>query len=120
MENETVFYVGYTLGRIPNNLALQKVPPHLYLSVAMIVWGLLTLGTAFVTSWHQVMVIRFFEAIFESATFVGTHYILGSWYNYEEIGTTTAVFAASGVAGNMFSGILQGAIHKNLGQYVHT
>lgn len=112
----SVFYVGYTVGQIPNNIALQKIAPHLYLTIAIVVWGVLTLGLAFVTNWHQIMVIRFFEGMFESATFVGSHYIMGSWYNQEEIGKRTAIFAASGVAGNMFSGVLQGAIHKNLSE----
>lgn len=110
----SVFYVGYTLGQIPNNLALQKVPPHLYFAIAIGTWGIFTLGTAFVTTWQQVMAIRFCQGIFESATFVGTHYVLGSWYNSEELGKRTAIFAASGVAGNMFSGILQGSIYTNL------
>ncbi|ETS85871.1 hypothetical protein PFICI_03896 [Pestalotiopsis fici W106-1] len=110
----SVFYVGYTLGQIPNNIALQKIQPHLYFTCAIIIWGLFTLGTAFVTTWQQVMAIRFCEGIFESATFVGTHYVLGSWYNSQELGKRTAIFAASGVAGNMFSGILQAAIYTNL------
>ncbi|KAH8892658.1 MFS general substrate transporter [Thozetella sp. PMI_491] len=110
----SVFYVGYTLGQIPNNIALQKIPPHLYFATAITIWGFFTLGTAFVTTWQQVMALRFCEGLFESATFVGTHYVLGSWYNAEELGKRTAVFAASGVIGNMFSGILQGAIYTNL------
>jgi MFS transporter, ACS family, pantothenate transporter len=28
---------------------------------------------------QHIMAIRFFQALFESSTFVGTHYILGSW-----------------------------------------
>ena len=65
----------------------------------------------------MVSLMRLF-GLFESATFVGSHYIMGSWYNSEEIGKRTAVFAASGVAGNMFSGFLQGAIYENLGETI--
>lgn len=31
---------------------------------------------------RDIMAIRFFQAIFEASTFVGTHYILGSWCVY--------------------------------------
>ncbi|PLB44207.1 MFS general substrate transporter [Aspergillus steynii IBT 23096] len=110
----SVFYVGYTVSQIPNNIILQKVSPQVYLTISMICWSFLTLGLAFVNGWHQIMGIRFCLGIFESATFVGSHYIMGSWYNQQEIGKRTAVFAASGVAGNMFSGFLQGAIYKNM------
>jgi ACS family pantothenate transporter-like MFS transporter len=60
------------------------------------------------------MAIRFFQALFEGSTFVGTHYLLGSWYKSEELGKRTGIFTSSGLAGTMFSGIMQGAIFKSL------
>jgi ACS family pantothenate transporter-like MFS transporter len=77
-------------------------------------WGLLTLGTAFVHHPWQIMVIRFFQGIFEASCFVGVQWILGSWYKPEEIGKRTAIFTSSGLAGTLFSGIMQGGIHKSL------
>jgi ACS family pantothenate transporter-like MFS transporter len=62
------------------------------------------------------MVIRFFQAIIESSTFVGCHYILGSWYKEQELGKRTAIFTSSGLAGTMFSGFLQGGVHNGLGE----
>jgi MFS family permease len=81
----------------------------------MVAWGLLTLGTGFCDQPWQIMVIRFFQAIFEASTFVGCQYILGSWYKEEELGKRTAIFTSSGLAGTMFSGFLQGSIHSSLG-----
>jgi hypothetical protein len=52
----------------------------------------------------------------ESATFVGTHYVLGSWYKSEELGKRTAIFISAGIAGTMFSGILRGAVYRNLSE----
>lgn len=110
----TVFYAGYVIGQIPNNIALQKLPARLYFPACIVGWGLLTLGTAFVHAPWQIMVIRFFQAIIEASTFVGCHYILGSWYKAEELGKRTAIFTASGLAGTMFSGFLQGGIYRSL------
>lgn len=62
------------------------------------------------------MVIRFFQAMIESSTFVGCHYILGSWYKEKELGKRTAIFTSSGLAGTMFSGFLQGGVHRGLGK----
>ncbi len=110
----TIFYGGYLLGQIPNNLILQKVPPRIWLPTTCLCWGFLTLGTGFVQHPWQIMVIRFFQGFFEASCFVGVHWILGSWYKPEEIGKRTAIFTSSGLAGTLFSGIMQGAIFTNL------
>jgi MFS family permease len=49
------------------------------------------------------MAIRFFQGLAESSTFVGTHYILGSWYTERELGKRSGIFTASGLAGTMVS-----------------
>lgn len=87
----------------------------MYFPGCVAAWGFLTLGTGFCYHPWQIMVIRFFQAIFESSTFVGCHYILGSWYKGSELAKRTALFTSSGLAGTMFSGFLQGGIHSGLG-----
>ena len=110
----TIFYGGYLLGQIPNNLILQKVPPRIWLPTTCFCWGLLTLGTGFTHHPWEIMVIRFFQGFFESSAFVGVQWILGSWYKPNEIGKRTAIFTSSGLAGTLFSGIMQGSIYTNL------
>ncbi len=110
----TIFYGGYLLGQIPNNLILQRVPPRIWLPFTCACWGFLTLGTGFTHHPWQIMAIRFFQGIFEASCFVGVQWILGSWYKPHEIGKRTAIFTSSGLAGTMFSGIMQGAIYRNL------
>lgn len=58
---------------------------------------------------------RFFLGMAEASTFVGTRYILGSWYKPSELGKRSGSFTASGLIGTLFSGLLQGAVYKNLG-----
>lgn len=110
----TIFYGGYLLGQIPNNLILQRVRPRIWLPTTCLIWGCFTLGTAFTTSPTQIMYIRFFQGFFEASCFVGVQWILGSWYKPSEIGKRTAIFTSSGLAGTMFSGIMQGAIQSTL------
>ena len=110
----TCFTVGYIVGMIPNNLMLLKVPPRYWLTFCSFSWGLLTLGIYKVSSYKQVCVIRFFQAVFESSTFSGTHLILGSWYKEEEINTRSATFTSSGLIGSLFSGFMQSAIYSNM------
>lgn len=110
----TCFTVGYTIGMIPNNIALLKFAPRYWLTFCSFSWGLLTLGLYKVTNYRQLCIIRFFQALFESSTFSGTHFILGSWYKECELTKRSAVFTSSGLIGSMFSGFMQSAIHNSL------
>ncbi|KAH9927165.1 MFS general substrate transporter [Epithele typhae] len=110
----TLFTCGYIVGMIPNNLMLQIVPPRIWFPAMQIVWGVLTFCTSTVTNVQQIFAIRFLQGIAESSTFVGTHYILGSWYKSGELGKRSGIFTSSGLAGTLFSGILQAAVYTNL------
>jgi ACS family pantothenate transporter-like MFS transporter len=95
-------------------MAIQYIPPRYYFPISMVAWGILCMSMAFVHHSWQLMVIRFFQAFLEAATFPGVHYILGAWYKPEELGKRTAIFTSSGLAGTMFSGFLQGGIYKSI------
>ncbi|KAF9469023.1 major facilitator superfamily domain-containing protein [Collybia nuda] len=110
----TIFTCGYIIGMIPNNLMLQTVSPRIWFPSMQIVWGVLTFGTSAVHNVRQIYVIRFFQGIAESSTFVGTHFILGSWYKPEELGKRSGIFTSSGLIGTLFSGVLQAAVYRHL------
>lgn len=105
---------SYIIGQVPSNLALYHLKPRIFFPSMIIVWGALTMITASVSRPQHIMVIRFFQGIAESSTFVGTHYILGSWYTARELGKRSGIFTSSGLAGTMFGGFLQTAIHSSL------
>ncbi|KAI0332421.1 MFS general substrate transporter [Cubamyces sp. BRFM 1775] len=110
----TIFTCGYIIGMIPNNLMLQVVPPRIWFPSMQIVWGVMTFCTSAVTNVQQIYAIRFFQGIAESSTFVGTHYILGSWYKPGELGKRSGIFTSSGLIGTLFSGVLQAAVYTHL------
>jgi ACS family pantothenate transporter-like MFS transporter len=80
----------------------------------ILIWASLTMISAAASHPKHLIVIRFFQGIAESSTFVGTHYILGSWYTTRELGKRSGIFTTSGLAGTMFGGFLQTAIHAGL------
>ncbi|KAL5363372.1 major facilitator superfamily domain-containing protein [Aspergillus floccosus] len=110
----TVFTVGYIIGQVPSNLALTYVRPRIFFPAMMVIWGGLTMITAAVHNPQGIMAIRFFLGLAESSTFVGTHYILGSWYTEKELGKRSGIFTASGLAGTMFGGFIQTGINSSL------
>lgn len=80
----------------------------------MVVWAGLTMVTASTHSPKEIMAIRFFQGIAEATTFVGTHYILGSWYTERELGKRSGIFTASGLAGTMIGGFIQSGIYTSM------
>ncbi|KAF2143567.1 uncharacterized protein K452DRAFT_317051 [Aplosporella prunicola CBS 121167] len=110
----TIFTCGYIIGQIPSNLALHYIAPRLFFPSMMLAWGGLTMLTAAAQQPQHIMAIRFFQGIAESSTFVGTHYILGSWFTERELGKRSGIFTASGLAGTMFGGFIQSGIQASL------
>ncbi|KAF1993946.1 MFS general substrate transporter [Amniculicola lignicola CBS 123094] len=110
----TVFTVGYTIGQVPCNIALYYIKPRIFFPTCMVIWAGLTMATAGAQSPGGIMAIRFFQAIFEASTFVGTHYILGSWYTENELGKRSGIFTASGLAGTMIGGFIQTGFHSSM------
>ncbi|KAI0006903.1 MFS general substrate transporter [Xylariaceae sp. FL0662B] len=110
----TCFTVGYVIGQVPANLSLHYIKPRYFFPACMLAWAGLTMVTASTHSPHSIMAIRFFQGIAEATTFVGTHYILGSWYTERELGKRSGIFTASGLVGTMIGGFIQTGIHSSL------
>ncbi|KAI0393894.1 MFS general substrate transporter [Xylariaceae sp. FL0594] len=108
------FTSGYVVGQIPANLSLHYVRPRIFFPACMLLWAGLTMVTAAVHNPQSIAAIRFFQGIAEATTFVGTHYILGSWYTERELGKRSGIFTASGLAGTMIGGFIQTGIQKSL------
>ncbi|KAI1293084.1 major facilitator superfamily domain-containing protein [Xylaria venustula] len=111
---QAAFTSGYVVGQIPANLSLHYIRPRLFFPACMVVWAGLTMVTAAAHNAQGIAAIRFFQGVFEATTFVGTHYILGSWYTERELGKRSGIFTASGLAGTMIGGYVQTGIQSSL------
>ncbi|GAA6008115.1 uncharacterized protein JCM10292_001850 [Rhodotorula paludigena] len=110
----TCFTVGYTIGMLPQNILLQFVPARILFPLNTVIWGGCTMVTAAAKNTAHLCVIRLFQGIAESSTFVGAHYIMGSWYKEAEIGKRAAIFSAAAQIATLFSGVLQSAVHTSM------
>ncbi|GAP89723.1 putative major facilitator superfamily transporter [Rosellinia necatrix] len=111
---QAAFTSGYIVGQIPANLSLHYVRPRIFFPACMVVWAALTMVTAAARNPQGVAAIRFFQGVAEATTFVGTHYILGSWYTERELGKRSGIFTSSGLAGTMLGGYIQAGIQSSL------
>ncbi|KAF8760833.1 Major Facilitator Superfamily [Rhizoctonia solani] len=134
----TVFYVGfvlffsprrltswefrYTVGQIPHSFAIQYLPARIWFPLMGADQDLGNTQLRIINYQNpgQLYAIRFIQALAESSTFSGAHWLLGSWYKDSELGKRSALFACFAQIGSLFSGFMQGAIytslHKKLGK----
>ncbi|KAG8793979.1 hypothetical protein FRC12_000943 [Ceratobasidium sp. 428] len=110
----TVFTIGYTVGQIPHSFAIQYLPARFWLPLMGCIWGSLSCALSAVKTPGQLYAIRFLQALAESSTFSGAHWLLGSWYKDSELGKRSALFACFAQVGSLFSGFMQGAIYSSL------
>lgn len=114
VEFTTFFSIGYAIAIVPSQLTQTKIRPSVWLPTCEIIWGALNLATFAAKNARTVYALRFFLGVFESTSWPGLASLLFNWYTPEELGTRLAIFGVSGTAGNMFLGILQAALYKNL------
>ena len=108
------FSIGYIISMIPHNVMLLKFKPKYYLGFCTLIWGVITIILHSVSNFKQCCALRFFQGVFESCTFSGTHLILGSWYLERELPFRSAIFTSSGLIGSLFSGFMQVGINSSM------
>ncbi|KAJ5287227.1 hypothetical protein N7478_002913 [Penicillium angulare] len=111
------YEVGYVVFQIPSNLILIKYPAQYYLPFAELFWGFFTLGTAFVKTYEQLVVMRFFVGLSATSCYVGLVHIVNSWYRKPELGRRNALFWIANPLGQMIAGYLQAAAYTNLNNH---
>ncbi|WP_191831582.1 MFS transporter [Pseudomonas fluorescens] len=109
-----VFYLGYILFEVPSNLYMQRVGARATLTRIMILWGLITVATAFVTSPGQLIVARFLLGFAEAGFFPGLILYLTYWFPAAIRGRITASFFMAGMVAGMICGPLSGTIMAHL------
>ena len=82
--------------------------------VAEVLWAVVTFCESQAKNAGQLYAIRFIEGTIESGSFVGTQYILGSWFTAEELYKRSGTWYIASGLGSMFSGYLQSAAYTGL------
>ncbi|GKT53114.1 major facilitator superfamily transporter [Colletotrichum tofieldiae] len=113
-----VFWSSYCTSMIPACYYLTRYPINVVLPILEIGWGLSTFGLAWAQNVQTIYAMRFFTGLFESSSFTGIIYVIGSWYKPSELGRRVALFYIAAPLGTMFAGYLQAAAYTNL-HHVH-
>jgi hypothetical protein len=79
-----IFFWGYFLFEIPNNLILHRVGPRVWIARILITWGAVATLTGFVQSAHQLYIARFLLGLAEAGYFPAVVLYLGYWFRQRE------------------------------------
>ena len=109
-----IFFITYLVFEVPSNLLLEKIGARLTFLRIMVLWGLTSAATAFVTeAWHF-YVIRLLLGMFEAGFFPGIILYLTYWYPSHRRGRVTGLFLfgmpVTGVLGGPLSGMIMGGM----------
>ncbi len=74
-----VFFLSYCLFEVPANLVLARLGARRWLSILMVVWGFVSMGTAFVHTEAAYIGVRFLLGIAESGFYPGVIYYFTFW-----------------------------------------
>nr|AAX07640.1 transporter-like protein [Pyricularia grisea] len=110
-----VFFVPNILFEIPSNILVKRFRPHVWLSINMGGFGLVTLAQGFVTSYGGLVTTRFFLGVFESVMFPASFYLIGMWYKRSEAQKRYSFFFSSTTLAGAFGGLIAAGIGKMAG-----
>jgi ACS family tartrate transporter-like MFS transporter len=87
-----LFFLGYFAFEIPSNLILERVGARVWIARIMIVWGLVSMGTMFVTGETSFYVARVLLGLAEAGFFPGMVLYLTYWIPKSDRARAGALF----------------------------
>jgi ACS family tartrate transporter-like MFS transporter len=87
-----LFFLGYFLFEIPSNLILERVGARRWIARIMIVWGLVSMGTMFVTGKTSFYIARVQLGLAEAGFFPGVVLYLTYWIPVTDRARANALF----------------------------
>ena len=103
-----LFFLTYLLFEVPSNALLEKIGARVTFLRIMVLWGLTSAATMFVTEPWQFYTLRLLLGIFEAGFFPGVILYLSWWYPSHRRGRVTGLFMfgipVTGILGGPLSG----------------
>ncbi|GLB41654.1 putative MFS general substrate transporter [Lyophyllum shimeji] len=111
----TIFFFSYAIFEVPSNIFLKRLRPSIWLSVLMLLWGVMMTLQGVVHNFGGLMGMRWMLGVFEAGLFPGVNYYLSCWYKRSEFGIRAAVFFTAASVSGAFGGLLAAAISNMKG-----
>ncbi|KAI0832269.1 MFS general substrate transporter [Hypoxylon sp. FL0890] len=111
----SILYVGYILMQVPSNMFINRIQrPSLYISCAMLLWGLISTLTGNTKDFTSMVLVRFFLGFVEAAFLPGALLIQSKWYTRKELTTRNAILFCGNIISNAFSALVGAGVLSNM------
>lgn len=111
----SILYVGYIIMQVPSNMFINRISrPSLYISVAMLLWGVISTLSGNTKSFGDMVAVRFLLGFVEAAFLPGALLILSKWYTRRELTTRNAILFCGNLISNAFSALVGAGVLSNM------
>ncbi|RAH46990.1 putative MFS transporter [Aspergillus brunneoviolaceus CBS 621.78] len=94
-----IFTVASIVCQLPSTLAVRWVGPRVWFAAITFIFGLITLCTAFIHTWRQMIALRVLLGMAMSGIYPGLTYLISTWYPRREQQVRFAVLQSGEVIG---------------------
>jgi len=109
-----IFFFSYLLFEVPSNMLLERIGARLTMLRILVLWGITSSATMFVSTPMQFYVARFLLGVFEGGFFPGIILYLTYWFPSSRRGLVTGMFMfavpIAGIIGGPISGFIMTAM----------
>src|SRR3984957_1523856 len=105
-----MFFAGYFFFQMPSNLVLQRVGARRWISLLMVVWGLISASMILVSGHRSFYLLRFLLGAAEAGFFPGVILYLKNWFPAQARARTVARFMTAGPLSGVLGGPISGAL----------
>ncbi|KAI1363599.1 major facilitator superfamily domain-containing protein [Xylaria arbuscula] len=102
----SIFYVVYLIVEVPSNILLKRVGPRFYIPALVAGFGAVSIATAFVRTYEQLVGVRVLLGVFEGGTFPGIAFYLSSFYKRKELYFRVGIYVSAASIAGAFGGLL--------------
>jgi MFS transporter, ACS family, tartrate transporter len=110
-----IFFFGYFIFEVPNNLLLHKIGARIWIARILISWGIVAMLTGFVQTAVHLYILRFLLGAAEAGYFPGILLYLTYWFRQRQLAHTFALFLAAipiaSIGGAPLSGVILDHVH---------
>ncbi|KAI1932588.1 hypothetical protein LOZ58_003758 [Ophidiomyces ophidiicola] len=108
----TAFYCSYIFLEIPANMMCKWLGPKIWLSFLSFGFGVVTMCTAFITSYEGLIIARVFLGALEAGIMPGISFTLSQFYRRHELATRVGFYASVSPLSGAFGGLLATGLSK--------
>lgn len=108
----SIVYFGYLAGEIPATYLMQRVPLRPYISVMLMLWGVVVAMHAVCHDFGSLATVRFLLGFIEVCTAPVAIYLTGSWYTKSEQVTRVAIWYSTSGWAACFGGFMAWALNQ--------